>query len=347
MKPRFFSRYEWWYHLAMMPVFFAVGNYYFIGEKYFTSLDIFLPATALVFVLYWFSIITLTMVVRWVINRYPHVDQTRKRLLITLLAVGGLTLLLAVFDVWAYSLVPRFAVTFKWPNIWPIMILGAFFDIFLCAMLGLFYSLEQWRNNQAESEKLERQSLQHQFDALKGQVNPHFLFNSLNTLSALIGDDQAKAEIFVEDLARIYRYILQGSKTDLVPVQAEFEFLQTYARLLNARYGESLQIIQPEPYAGDLFVPPLVLQVLVDNAIKFNTMTKIRPLIIRIEIAFSQRIRVQNNMQSKVRPMLTDQGGLSELKAKYHALSNREVRVEQTEAHFVVTLPMLSAKART
>jgi sensor histidine kinase YesM len=346
VKPRLFSKYEWWYHLAMMPVFFAIGNYYFIGLSYFTDLRIFISGTALIFVLYWFSVVTLSKVVHWIINRFPHVDQTTKRLTVMLLIVGALTVVLATFDVWTYSLFPLFNVEFAWANIWPIMILGGFFDIFLCAMLGLFYSLEQWKNNQAESEKLERQSLQHQFDALKGQVNPHFLFNSLNTLSALIGDDQAKAEEFVEDLAKIYRYILQASKTDLVPVQAEFDFLQTYARLLNARYGDSLQIIQPESYTGDLLLPPLVLQILVDNAIKFNTMTKTKPLIIQVQIAFSQRIEVQNKIHHKVRTMLTGQDGLSELKAKYHAISNREVRTEQTDENFTVSLPMLSGRVR-
>lgn len=345
-RAQFFTKYEWWYHLAMMPVFCAVGNYYFIGTAYFQELSVFVPATVLVLALYWFSVVTLTLVIRWIIGRFPNVDQTAPRLVAMLLVVGLLTMVLAAFDVWAYSITPGLEVQFIWENIWPIMILGAFFDVFLCAMLGLFYSLEQWKQNQAESERLERESLQHQFDALKGQVNPHFLFNSLNTLSALIGDDQDKAEEFVEDLAKIYRYILQASKTELVPVQAEFNFLHTYARLLGARYGESLHIIEPEPYVGELLVPPLVLQVLIDNAIKFNTMSKAKPLTIKIEIAFSQRIMVQNNIQSKVRALGTDQGGLAGIRVKYHALSNRELRVEETAEYFTVTIPLLSARVR-
>lgn len=346
MRPQFFTRYEWWYHLAMMPVFCAVGNYYFIGISYFRELSVFVPATVLVLLLYWFSVVMLTLVIRWIIGRFPNVDQTKPRLAAMLLAVGLLTMVLAAFDVWAYSITPGLEVQFVWENIWPIMILGAFFDVFLCAMLGLFYSLEQWKKNQAESERLERESLQHQFDALKGQVNPHFLFNSLNTLSALISDDQVKAEEFVEDLARIYRYILQASKTELVPVQAEFNFLHTYARLLGARYGESLHIIEPERYTGELLVPPLVLQVLIDNAIKFNTMSKTKPLTIKVEIAFSQRIMVQNNIQSKVRAIGTDQSGLGGIRVKYHALTNRELRVEETADCFTVTIPLLSAGVR-
>jgi hypothetical protein len=346
MKPKFFSKYEWWYHLAMMPVFFAVGNYYFIGSVYFTDPDTFIIATPLIFVLYWFSIVTLTILIRWIINHYPGVDQTTKRLVVMLLSVGGVTMLLAIFDVWAYSITPGLQAQFAWHTVWPIMVLGAFFDVFLCAMLGLFYSLEQWRKNEAESEKLERMSLQNQFDALKGQVNPHFLFNSLNTLSSLISEDQDMAETFVEDLAKIYRYILQAAKTELVPLKSELSFLQTYSRLLHVRYGKSLQIVAPDSSPGDLFVPPLALQILVDNAINHNAMSAVKPLVIEIEIAFSQRITIKNNIQTKIRSIETTRTGLASLKAKYREISNREVRVEQTGENFIVSLPLLSETVR-
>jgi sensor histidine kinase YesM len=347
MKPAFFSRYEWWYHLAMMPVFFVIGNYYFVGAAYFSDSKTFLIATALIFALYWFSVVTLTIVVRWTIHHYPGVDQTVPRLAVMLLAVGSLTLVLATFDVWAYSVTPGLNVRFAWDTIWPIMVLGIFFDVFLCAMLGLFYSLEQWRKNEAETEKLQRLSLQNEFDALKGQVNPHFLFNSLNTLSSLISEDQELAEHFVEDLAKIYRYILQAAKSELVPIRSELHFLETYARLLAVRYGQALKIVQPPTAPADLSIPPLSLQVLVDNAIEHNAMSASRPLVIQIEMAFSQRLSISNNINPKIRAMGTTRAGLASLKSKYRELSNREVRVEKKEDSFTVSIPLLSESART
>jgi sensor histidine kinase YesM len=346
MKPRFFSKYEWWYHLAMMPVLFAVGNYYFIGKIYFQDIDIFLKATVLVFFLYWFSVVTLTWVVRGIINRYPNVDQTRRRLAVMLLAVGSLTVLLATFDVWAYSITPGLGVSFTWQAIWPIIVLGAFFDVFLCAMLGLFYSLEQWKKNQAENEKLERIALETQFNALRGQVNPHFLFNSLNTLSSLIGEDQEQAEHFVEDLAKVYRYTLQAAKSDLVTLQAELQFAETYVRLLHVRYGESLVILLPPATTTDLSLPPLALQILIDNAIKYNVMSPARPLVIDIVINSQRRLIVSNNFQPKVRAVATNHAGLRELNAKYALISRREVEVQQQEGHFVVSLPLLTEFVR-
>ena len=342
MRPRFFSKYEWWYHLAMMPVLFAVGNYYFIGERYFTHLPTFWRGTALIFVLYWFSVVTLTLVIRAVIARFPEVRQTRPRLLVMLLAVGSLTVLLAVFDVGAYSLMPGLQVPFSWEAVWPILVLGGVFDVFLCAALGLFYTFEKWRQNQAESERLERMALQHQFDALKGQVNPHFLFNSLNTLSSLISEDTQQAEDFVEDLAKIYRYMLQAGKEEWVLVSAELDFLRVYARLLQVRYGRSLQVELPtEATYPDLALLPLSLQTLIDNAIKYNLMTAARPLRVQVEVMPSQQVRVQNNLQPKTRTIETGESGLKTLVNKYRLLTKEPVQVAETTTAFVVTLPLL------
>ncbi|GGB86018.1 sensor histidine kinase [Dyadobacter sediminis] len=345
MRPTFFSRYEWWYHLAMMPVLFAVGNHYFIGPEYFRDVKIFLIATALVFVLYWLSIITLTLAIRWIIAKFPDVKHTRKRLIVMLVVVGGMTVFLAAFDVWAYSITPGLHVRFSWEALWPILILGGFFDLFLCAALGLFYTFEKWKQNQTETEKLERLALQHQFNTLKGHVNPHFLFNSLNTLSSLISEDTENAEAFVEDLSKIYRYMLQAAKSDLVMLRSELDFLIVYTRSLKTRYGESLKIDFPTDYSGpDFQIPPLTLQTLVDNAVRYNRMSLSKPLEIKIGIITGSEIVVRNNLQRKTRILETHPSGLSDLIEKYRLASSKCVQVEETGKYFTVTLPLLKEK---
>jgi sensor histidine kinase YesM len=343
MRPAFFSKYEWWYHLGMMPVLLAMGNYYFIGLSYFSHLPTFVTGTALVFFLYWFSILALTRVIRWVIARFPEAGQTVKRLAVMLLLVGGLTVFLAIFDVWAYSITPGLQVLFSWNAIWPILVLGAFFDIFLCVALGLFYSLEKWKQNQTETERLERLALQHQFNILKGQVNPHFLFNSLNTLSSLIGEDTSMAENFVEDLAKIYRYMLQAGKVDTVYLSSELEFLHVYTRLLHIRYGASLIVGQPPDTSyTDMVILPLAVQTLVDNAIKHNVMTAGRPLKIDVEVIPEKGVRVQNNIQRKNRTLEPQTSGrLSSLVSKYMIVANSEVGIHETSTHFSVMLPLI------
>jgi LytS/YehU family sensor histidine kinase len=184
--------------------------------------------------------------------------------------------------------------------------------------------------------------LQNQFDALKGQVNPHFLFNSLNTLSSLIGADQQQAEDFVEDLARIYRYMLQAAKTELVPLQTELTFLTVLARLLKVRYQDGLQIIQPSSAPQDLLLPPLSLQVLVDNAIHYNTLSASKPLIVRIELTEDRSLRITNDIQARHRTLSATNVGLRGLAAKYETLTSREVVVEQSGGIFTVTIPLLT-----
>ncbi|WAC14579.1 sensor histidine kinase [Dyadobacter pollutisoli] len=342
MKPDFFSKYEWRYHLAMMPVIFAAGNYYFIGPDYFTNAGSFLIGTGLIFVLYWSSVVVLTIAIRRIISWYPSVDQTPGRIRAMFWLIGSLTLLLTMICVGLYSSIPGTTVTFTWAWLWPAIIFCEFANFPLCALLGLIYTLDQWKKNQAESEKLERIASEQQFNLLKGQVNPHFLFNSLNTLSSLIGEDPERAEHFVEDLAKIYRYMLQAAKTDLVSLNAELGFLQTYIRLLQVRHGENLQVMQPAHHPADIYVPPLVLQIMVDHAVKHNIMSANKTLTIHIEVLDLQNLRVRNNIQSKIRTIGTDKVGLAALNSKYLALSSRQVLVEETATDFTVILPLLS-----
>nr|WP_295932522.1 sensor histidine kinase [uncultured Dyadobacter sp.] len=341
MKPSFFSRYEWWYHLAMMPVFVVAGNLFFTGLSYFSDLRIFLPATALILALYWITVVTLTMAVRRMIARFPGVDQTSRRLAATLLLVGALTTALAIFTVWLYSLMPGLAVAFNLMTVGPVIAAGLVFDVFLCAVMALFHSLEQWRKNEAENEKLERIALENQFDALKGQVNPHFLFNSLNTLSSLISVAPDEAEHFVEDLARIYRYMLQAAKTELIPLHTELEFLKVYTRLMKVRYQEGLHVIQPETVSQELMLPPLTLQILLDNAIQYNVLSASRPLAIRIELTENRALLVRNDIQARHRTLNATNVGLRGLAARYLKLTARTVLVDQSESEFCVTVPLL------
>lgn len=338
----FFSSYEWWYHVTMMPFLLAAGNYYFIGERYFYEANIFWIGTGLVFLLYWFSIVTLTLLVRWIIARFPERDETTRRLVIMLASVALMTVLLAIFDVWVYSLFSVLEVAFVWEKIWPIIILGFLFDVLLCAALGLFYTFDKWKQNQADAEKLERRALQLQFNELKARVNPHFLFNSLNSLSALIEEDQKAAEGFVDGLSVVYRYILQASRSDLVSITEEIGFLRTYAKLLEVRYDKALVIGIPDilPETNS-FLPPLTLQILLDNAVRFNQTSLSRPLFFDIEIRPGGEILVKNNIQLKTRLTAEKASGLGTLKSRYAHLSDNDLKAVAADGVFSVMLPYL------
>ncbi|GAB3943117.1 histidine kinase [Spirosoma harenae] len=342
----------------MMPVLFPIGNYYFIGASYFSDVTKFIIGTLLVFFLYWLSIVTLTLTIWWVIRRYPAASQTLLRSLVMLLSVCSLTIILAIFDVWVYSLVPATGVQFNWATVRPIWVLGLIFDVFLCLALGLFYAYAQWKQDMTESEQLQRQSLQHQYDTLKGQLNPHFLFNSLNALSVLINDDPQRAEWFVDKLAVVYRYILQSSRrtdltltknpSELVTLQAELDFVRSYTELLTVRYGQSLQIKLPvltdTTYAA-YALPALSLQLLIDNAIKYNVMSGTKPLLIAIGVTDTGWVQVVNNWQPRAIRLETYGPGLGSLTAKYRLFSEKTIIVDASDTHFRVELPLLLPNA--
>lgn len=339
----FFSRWELWYHLLMMPILFPIGNYYFVGPRYFSDWKVFVQGTLVVFGLYWFSVIALTLAVRWVIYQYPDVQRATLRTLVMLSAVGLLTVALAVLDVFTYSLFPVLGVSFTWDAIRPILILGLIFDLCFCVALNVFYTYNQWHRDQTENELLRQATVQHQLDTLKMKINPHFLFNSLTSLSSLIGEDQKQAEQFVDQLSKVYRYLLQANTRELVSLQTELDFIANYANLLQTRYGASLRISQrADAVFLDHVLPPLTLQVLVDNAIKHNVMSPAKPLLIEIETTRTGQVLVRNNVQRKVAKMDMNQSKLADLMIKYRQLGRQEVQIEETATHFGVSIPLLS-----
>ncbi|WP_420149217.1 sensor histidine kinase [Spirosoma sp.] len=360
-RPHFFFKREWQWHVFMMPLLFPIANYYFIGLPYFTNLSFFLVGTALAFGLYWVSVFLLTLAIRWVIRHYPGMQQTIPRTIVMLLAVGTITIVLSIFYVWIYSLVPITGVTFNWSIVRPIWVTGLLFAAFLCIALGLIYSYAQWKLELQEDEQLQRQALQHQYDTLKGQLNPHFLFNALNSLSVLIGEEPKQAEEFVDKMARVYRYMLQsGRSTDrlrdgrssieqseLVTLQAELEFIHLYADLLQVRYNNCLRIERPAEVSNvhlNCHLLPLSLLTLVDNAVKHNSMSASKPLVISIEITPNGWLQVTNNRQQKTIRMETIRAGLVSLVAQYDLLSQEAVVVEATDTYFKVSLPLFNQK---
>lgn len=324
----------------MMPVCFALGNYYLLGEHYFVHLPAFLTASVLALILYWFSVVILTIVIRKTAGSSAK-GQILEQMLKMLWKLAAATILLMVFDVWIYSLVPGLEVDFSWSKIWPIALVGLLCDAFICALLGLFYALQQWKNDQADDEKLARQSAEVEFDALKGQVNPHFLFNSLNTLSSLILVDPVQAEDFVEDLARIYRYMLQGGRTELVPLQSELSFLEVYVRLLKVRYHDALVVHLPDRCPPEPTIPPLMLQILVDNAVQYNMLSPSRPLTVTITLTDDRAIEVTNNVQMRHRTLGATGTGLRGLSAKLLIFTARKLIIRESDDTFSVTIPLL------
>lgn len=210
---------------------------------------------------------------------------------------------------------------------------------------------EQLAQSEREKEQLRVANLQSQLDVLKQQVNPHFLFNSLNTLSSLISEDPKQAELFVDKLSGVYRYVLranrgEGPEQNLTTVEAELGFIDAYFHLLQTRYGTGINLtvaVDVDPRSCHL--PPLTLQLLVENAVKHNIVSPKRPLHISITVDEQGRLVIQNTLQRKVtRPGdgLSNGVGLTNIVAKYQMLRLPQPSIEESPEQFTVRLPLLA-----
>ncbi|GAB4018089.1 sensor histidine kinase [Spirosoma koreense] len=288
-------------------------------------------------------------VARWVAlrlqNRYPGLANTRRRLL-------RMALLLPVLVNFAW-LIRQIAHVIVNDELYISQSLSDYtyaigIQLFYHSIYFLIYEgsyvLDAWQQTYEHNERLKRNKLQHQLDTLKSQINPHFLFNSLNSLSMLIYDNPKQAEKFVDELSSVYRYLLRANDQELTTLDRELQFIRSYYQLLKTRYGVGIELrVAVEDWELAYRIPPLTLQLLVENAVKHNVILPNRPLIIEI-LTRDGRLIVQNNLQRKTIAVPSDKVGLTHIAAKYRLLAHRDITIEETSGQFVITLPLLATQ---
>jgi hypothetical protein len=206
----------------------------------------------------------------------------------------------------------------------------------------VIYSIHKKQESKVKEQKIIAGTASAKFETLKNQIDPHFLFNSLNVLSSLIEENPENAQRFTTSLSKVYRYVLEQKDKDLVPVEEELTFAKTYMNLLQMRFENSLtyefiiDTIQPEAK-----VVPLSLQLLLENAVKHNVISEQKPLHIKIYIDNDELV-IQNNFQKKA--VLQDgQGvGIQNIVSRYDIITDRKVTIEQNENTYTVKLPILT-----
>lgn len=188
---------------------------------------------------------------------------------------------------------------------------------------------------------LQEENIISQFETLKSQVNPHFLFNSLNVLSSLIFVDQNKAAKFVRQLSKVYRYVLEYKDKDTISLKDELPFIESYIFLLKTRFDKNLTIdinIGNEYYQKK--IAPMVIQLLVENAIKHNIISTQKPLSIEIFIE-GEYLVISNNLQVKSSREISSKTGLDNIRKRYEYLTNLKVIIEENSGYFRVKIPLL------
>jgi LytS/YehU family sensor histidine kinase len=205
----------------------------------------------------------------------------------------------------------------------------------------LIYITQKQQKTSLENESLRAEYMRSRYEALKNQVDPHFLFNSLNTLNSLIKVDANKAQEYVQQLSYVFRYTLQNA--EVISLNEELKFTKAYCHLMKIRYGNSLDFeynIDEKLY--DYLIVPLSLQTLVENAIKHNVVSNKQPLKVKIEGA-GESIKVSNPVQLKKEVESSERIGLANLAERYKLMWKKEIITVRTDNAFEVTVPLMKS----
>jgi sensor histidine kinase YesM len=218
-----------------------------------------------------------------------------------------------------------------------------FLSLATAVSILLFYGFIRWRENEIKrKQQLKREKIEFQLENLKAQINPHFLFNSFNTLITLIEEDSHQAVTYVEKLSDFYRSLLSYRDVELIPLKEEINLSKNYIFLLQHRHGDNLVV----SYSLDLpveeyVIPPLTLQMLIENAVKHNVVSKANPLHVFIGNTKFNELYVTNNLQLRSGDLPSTRFGLQSINARFELASNKPIVVVQTDTEFTVKLPLI------
>ena len=293
---------------------------------------------------YWFAN-------RWMLiqlrKRYPTFDQVKKRILLqvvlsTFIAIVTGPILSPLH--WVVSKLFNFTIVA--PSYGIIVSASVLISYLILGIYETIYFYTQLKQSIEEKEAVKRLHLQSQWESLRNQVNPHFLFNSLNTLLNIVHRDPEQAEAFIKKLSKLYRFILESRKDPIIPLREELELAQSYAFLQKERFRPNLRIeFKIEEAYMSRMVVPLALQILIENAIKHNVISNKKPLRVEIFIdSTNQQIIVQNNLQRKRQVIHSTKVGLSNLQKRYQFFSKHPLSIGEEDGRFVVAIPLLNPK---
>lgn len=210
--------------------------------------------------------------------------------------------------------------------------------------LGIFLAT-RWKESSTEAERFRKENMEFRFEMLKNQVNPHFLFNSLNTLASLVYESQEIASQFVRELSKVYRYVLENKEKELISLKDELHFLEAYVYLIKIRFSKGLdiEINIPDAFLSKM-IPPMTIQLLIENALKHNIVSASKPLKVVVSIHENGYLAVHNNLQKKIKPEHSTHTGLDNIKNRFAYLSEKGIEVKEGQDFFRVLVPLLDSE---
>ena len=214
-----------------------------------------------------------------------------------------------------------------------------------CLVTSSCYIIHLIRRQQqvsVENEQLQAENIRNQYEVLKNQLNPHMLFNSLNTLRSLVRENQDKAQDYIQELSRVLRYTLQGNESQSVCLREEMEFVSAYIFLLKMRFENNLQFdIRIDKFYEGYCIPPMSVQVLIENAVKHNEISNRKPLTIHIATDKEGNLSVGNAIQPKWTATSGTGIGLANLAKRYRLLFKKDIQITE-DKEFMVSIPLIN-----
>ena len=326
--------------LSMVPLTF-ITNLFIFGKRYFAEPALFVISKLITFPVLALYFLLLSHVAVLLRNRFP--DEKRNTFRLTL-AIGVFSLfsfLLQTILFRTYDLIPFFDYRYNEIDFAKAWVCLLVINVFLTFLLEGVSRFEQYKTTFQQTEKLQKEYAKSQMLGLKSQIAPHFLFNSLNTLSSLIQEDPEEAETFLNEMSKVYRHLLRNTEEYLVTLDTELSFIKSYTYLLKARYGEGFQVnINVAPGLRQHLLPPLTLQMIIENIITQNTISKREPLQIAIS-ASPRSLTVTNTIFTKLNAGSDRDAGLENISAKYQLLSQKGLTIATSETERTIYLPLI------
>lgn len=281
---------------------------------------------------------------KWVRKKIPPEKNNKKFPIYFFIAGTILSTILTVFVVWFMGMVLHsFSIVESYTPLKLNLMYGTLVNLLFHLINTIIFYFKEYKITSLQAEQLKSITAEAELQLIKSQVNPHFLFNNLNVLSALILKDNKEANKFIEEFSKVYRYILSNHDKEVVELKTELDFIKPYIFLLEKRFAEGLVIsVQVQENNLHQYIIPASLQMLIENAIKHNVVSRSKPLIIDVFIQGDNTIVVKNNIQAKQTKEVSTGIGLQNIIKRYKLVSNKEVQVQANEEIFSVSLPLLA-----
>lgn len=337
-----YSRKDYSVLMWVMWPFTLLLNAAMFGKMYFSRLEVFVLATLITGVAVTIDFIVCGLIAVALKKRFPRDRQAAKRLTFMILTFWIITLLFLSALFRGYEVISFYGYTFnETAFVYSCITLGIM-NVFLTFLMEGIARYENWKKSMQETEQLSKAYNQSRLLGLKSQVSPHFLFNCLNSLSSLISEDEETAEKFLDEMSKVYRYMLRNEEDQLVTLRTELKFIDSYIYLLQVRYGDALKLaLDIQESDKEKCIPPLTLQIIIENVFAQNTVSKHAPLELHISTA-NNALEVTCNVQQKiVTHHINHEEGLDNLIKKYKLLNQPPVVITDSGAERRFSVPLI------